>query len=100
MNFAKHGLYVTQRKDNEANAVSHHLPTLLAPLLSPASLADLCLLSSAQAHALNAYDCANPLVNFDNFFNGESLVQQDIVVWVNLGVSTTDYRSGQLSPLI
>lgn len=35
---------------------------------------------------LNENDIWNPLVNFDNFFDGESLMQEDLVVWFNLGM--------------
>ena len=31
-------------------------------------------------------DKENPMINFDDFFDGESLVQEDIVAWVNLGM--------------
>lgn len=58
-------LAVTQRKDTEPNA----------------------------AHALNAYDCEFPIVDFAKFFNSESLVQQDIVVWLNLGMHVSLYAS-------
>ena len=29
---------------------------------------------------------SDPAVNFDDFFNGENLLQEDLVMWVNLGV--------------
>lgn len=38
------------------------------------------------AHSYNTQDVANPPINFDDFFNSESLVQEDIVVWANLGM--------------
>lgn len=34
----------------------------------------------------NENDIWNPLVNFNNFFDGESLMQEDLVVWLNLGM--------------
>ena len=36
--------------------------------------------------AWNTYDPANPLVNFGDFLNGESTVQEDLVVYYNLGM--------------
>ncbi|WVQ79580.1 hypothetical protein IAT38_001680 [Cryptococcus sp. DSM 104549] len=56
--FATHAYYVTKRKDSELRASS----------------------------AWNDYDTANPLVNFDNFFDGENLEQEDLVMWFNLGM--------------
>ena len=38
------------------------------------------------AHPYNGEDVYNPVINFDKFFDGESLVQEDIVVWFNLGM--------------
>ncbi|PHH66868.1 hypothetical protein CDD81_5220 [Ophiocordyceps australis] len=38
------------------------------------------------AHPYNGLDVAKPMVNFDKFFNGESLRQQDLVLWFNLGM--------------
>ena len=35
---------------------------------------------------MNENDIWNPLINFDNFFDGESLMQEDLVVWFNLGM--------------
>ena len=35
---------------------------------------------------MNDEDVYNPFVNFDDFFDGESLEQEDLVFWVNLGV--------------
>ncbi|KDQ60427.1 hypothetical protein JAAARDRAFT_191806 [Jaapia argillacea MUCL 33604] len=57
-NFATHQLYVTKQKDTEPRA----------------------------AHANNDYDVANPIVDFNAFFNGESLEQEDLVLWFNLGM--------------
>jgi primary-amine oxidase len=34
----------------------------------------------------NNQDVHNPPVNFASFFNGESLDQTDLVVWVHLGM--------------
>ncbi|KAJ6629905.1 copper amine oxidase [Mycena sp. CBHHK59/15] len=56
--FATHALYVTKQKDTEARA----------------------------SHANNDYDPGHPIINFEDFFNGESLNQTDIVVWLNLGM--------------
>lgn len=38
------------------------------------------------AHAYNSQDVNDPPVNFDAFFDGESLDQEDLVVWFNLGM--------------
>ncbi|PLB48938.1 putative membrane copper amine oxidase [Aspergillus steynii IBT 23096] len=37
-------------------------------------------------HWLNNQDVHDPPINFEHFFDGESLVQTDLVVWVNLGM--------------
>lgn len=58
MNFATHAFYVTKQKDTEPRA----------------------------SHALNDYDPANPIVDFAAFFDGESLDQEDLVLWFNLGM--------------
>lgn len=38
------------------------------------------------AHWLNNQDVNNPPINFEHYFDGESLNQTDLVVWVNLGM--------------
>lgn len=38
------------------------------------------------AHPLNHHDVHDPPINFDRFFDGESLNQTDLVAWVNLGM--------------
>ncbi|KAF5989464.1 peroxisomal amine oxidase [Fusarium bulbicola] len=53
-----HHLYVTRQKDNETYA----------------------------AGAYNSLTPEDPQVDFDKYFNGESLNQEDIVVWFNLGM--------------
>ncbi|KAF1812382.1 membrane copper amine oxidase [Eremomyces bilateralis CBS 781.70] len=83
-NWAKYDFAVTRRKDTEPRA----------------------------AHAYNSQDVANPPVDFDDFFDGESLEQEDLVVWFNLGmhhvphtgdlpntVMTNAHSSVQFSPL-
>ncbi|KAJ7661708.1 copper amine oxidase [Mycena rosella] len=50
--FATHGLYITKQKDTEVRA----------------------------SHANNNYDPGHPLIDFDAFFNSESLNQTDIVL--------------------
>ena len=35
---------------------------------------------------LNTYNESDPAINFDDFFDGENLLQEDLVMWVNLGV--------------
>ena len=57
-NWATHDLYVTRQHDTEPRS----------------------------AHAYNTQDVANPAVDFNAFFNSESLTQEDIVVWFNLGM--------------
>jgi len=57
-NWATHPMYALRRKDSE-----------------PMS-----------AHTYNYYNAQQPLVDFAKFFNGESLDQQDIVVYFNLGM--------------
>jgi len=37
-------------------------------------------------HALNNMDVHDPPVDFAKFFDGESLLQEDLVLWVNLGM--------------
>lgn len=38
------------------------------------------------AHAYNSQDVHDPPVDFAEFFDGESLEQEDLVVWLNLGM--------------
>lgn len=38
------------------------------------------------AHPYNNQDVHNPPINFEGFFDGESLEQEDLVVWFNLGM--------------
>ena len=38
------------------------------------------------AHAFNDYDTARPLIDFNNFFDGDNLIQEDLVLWFNLGM--------------
>ncbi|KAF7315690.1 Amine oxidase [Mycena indigotica] len=56
--FATHGLYVSKQKDTEVRA----------------------------SHANNDYDPGHPIIDFDKYFDGESINQTDIVLWVNLGM--------------
>ena len=37
-------------------------------------------------NTLNQFDMADPAVNFGEFFDGENLKQEDLVVWFNLGL--------------
>ncbi|CAH0000091.1 unnamed protein product [Clonostachys byssicola] len=57
-NWARHDIMVSQRKDTEPHSI----------------------------HRYNNQDTHDPPVNFDNFFDGESLNQTDLVVWFNLGM--------------
>lgn len=38
------------------------------------------------ANPLNDNDIYNPMVDFDKFFDGENLEQEDLVLWFNMGV--------------
>ncbi|KHO00533.1 Copper amine oxidase [Metarhizium album ARSEF 1941] len=58
VNFADHHFYVTRQKDTEAQA----------------------------AHPYNVLDPADPVIDFAKFFDGESLHQEDLVLWFNLGM--------------
>ena len=80
-NWAKNHLNVVQRKDTEPHSV----------------------------YAYNAYDPEVPLIDFAKFHNGESLEQEDLVVYFNLGMhhvpDTSDlpntvYTSSQSSMII
>lgn len=62
--WAEHDLHVTKRKDTEPKS----------------------------AHRLNNQDVYDPPVNFDEFFDGESLEQEDLVVWFNLGMHHGEYH--------
>lgn len=56
--YATHDFYITKQKDTEPRA----------------------------ADAYNEYAPSDPLVNFATFFDDESLEQEDVVVWFNLGM--------------
>ena len=57
-NWANHNLFALQRHDSEPRS----------------------------AYPFNSYDPLHPTVDFNKFFNGESLDQQDIVMYFNLGM--------------
>ncbi|KAH8586808.1 copper amine oxidase [Bisporella sp. PMI_857] len=57
-NHADRHFYVTKQKETEARA----------------------------SHPYNLLDPADPAVNFAKYFDGESLTQQDLVLWFNLGM--------------
>ncbi|KAF4996189.1 hypothetical protein FGRMN_4637 [Fusarium graminum] len=57
-NWANHNLYALQQHDTEPKS----------------------------AYAFNSHDPHHPAVDFNNFFNGESLDQEDIVLYFNLGM--------------
>ncbi|KAM0548794.1 hypothetical protein ACHAPJ_009791 [Fusarium lateritium] len=57
-NWANHNLYAVQHHDTEPKS----------------------------AYAFNSYDSKHPAVDFAKFFNGESLDQEDIVLYFNLGM--------------
>lgn len=56
--YATSDLYVTRQKDTEPRA----------------------------ADPYNAFNLQNPLVDFSKFLDGESLEQEDLVTWINLGM--------------
>ncbi|KAF4599302.1 hypothetical protein EYR40_006394 [Pleurotus pulmonarius] len=56
-NWAGHNIAVTKRKDNEHSSSS----------------------------MWNQHLPGNPTINFDKFFDGESLDQEDLVAWINVG---------------
>ncbi|KAK4059971.1 hypothetical protein Trihar35433_10515 [Trichoderma harzianum] len=58
VNFADHHFYVTKQKDTEAQAT----------------------------HPYNVLDPIEPIIDFAKFFDGESLDQEDLVLWFNLGM--------------
>ncbi|KAI9167809.1 Membrane primary amine oxidase [Paramyrothecium foliicola] len=58
VNFATHNLFATKQKDTEPRS----------------------------AAAWNNQDPYDPLVDFNAFFDGESLDQEDLVIWFNLGM--------------
>ncbi|GAA5979366.1 hypothetical protein JCM11641_005014 [Rhodosporidiobolus odoratus] len=58
MNFATSPLFVTQHHDSEFGS----------------------------SHAANAYSPYTPVVDFGEYLNGESLEQEDLVLWFNLGM--------------
>ncbi|KAF2742211.1 amine oxidase catalytic domain-containing protein [Sporormia fimetaria CBS 119925] len=57
-NYATHDLYITRQKDSEPRA----------------------------ADPFNGHDTVDPLVDFSKFFDKESLDQEDLVAWFNLGM--------------
>ncbi|PKK54618.1 hypothetical protein CI102_891 [Trichoderma harzianum] len=58
VNFADHHFYVTKQKDTEAQAT----------------------------HPYNILDPIEPIIDFAKFFDGESLDQEDLLLWFNLGM--------------
>lgn len=57
-NWATHDFFVTKQKDTEPRA----------------------------AHSYNNQDVHDPMIDFDQFFDGENLEQEDLVIWFNLGM--------------
>ncbi|KAF7196652.1 Membrane primary amine oxidase [Pseudocercospora fuligena] len=60
---------------NAANLFSHDLAVTQAHDSEPRA-----------AHPYNGQDIHNPPIDFAAFFDGENLVQEDLVVWLNLGM--------------
>jgi len=40
----------------------------------------------SSSHPYNSQDVNNPPIDFNKFFDGESLIQEDLVAWINLGM--------------
>lgn len=83
--FATHQLYVTKHKDTEVYA-SHSNNAY-----DPGSESILLLFEVTLPFATRSLTpvlgaAPDPIIRFDDYFNGESLVQEDIVLWVNLGM--------------
>jgi Cu2+-containing amine oxidase len=45
-------------------------------------------------------DISNPMINFDEFFDGESLKQEDLVVWMNLDMHHLPRRGDCKQPFL
>jgi primary-amine oxidase len=73
--FATHPLYVTKQKDTEVRRIA-----------TPAATQTNIAVQPACANPYNNLDVRNPLINFDEFFDGESLVQEDLVIWANIAM--------------
>ncbi|GAA5827592.1 hypothetical protein JCM11251_001748 [Rhodosporidiobolus azoricus] len=58
MSFARHQIYFTKHKDSEFSS----------------------------SHPMTAHDAHHPIVDFGKYLNGENLVQEDLVMWANLGM--------------
>ncbi|KAA8904616.1 copper amine oxidase [Sphaerosporella brunnea] len=56
--WSRHHMYITKRKDTEPRSY----------------------------HAYNSLDPQHPVVNFAKFLDGESLAQEDLALWINLGM--------------
>lgn len=56
--FATHQLYATKQHDSEPSS----------------------------SHSTSDYDPKRPLIDFSEFFDGEGLIQEDLVLWYNLGM--------------
>ncbi|XP_014550026.1 hypothetical protein COCVIDRAFT_21377 [Bipolaris victoriae FI3] len=63
LHYATHDLFITQQKDNEPCAADRN----------------------------NAYNIDDPLVDFEKFLDGESLEQEDLVLWINMGMHHTPH---------
>ena len=66
--------------------VSSNLANLVYPFTYDLAITKQKDTEPQSTHPHNSYDIWEPLVNFDNFFDGEDLVQEDLVVWFNLGM--------------
>ena len=78
MNFATHAYYLTQHVSLISRLLRNRLHTLPDSLQKDSE--------PRAANAWNDYDPTCPLVDFGAFFDGENLVQEDLVLWYNLGM--------------
>lgn len=55
-------------------------------------------LQPACANPYNNLDVRNPLIDFNEFFDGESLVQEDLVIWANIAMHHVPTVSTECAP--
>lgn len=76
--FGTHSFFVTRQKDSEVSSL---------PLSKRhVGVADVVDAQPRAASAWNDFDTANPIVDFKQFVDGESLDQEDLTLWFNLGM--------------
>ncbi|KAK4699567.1 hypothetical protein P7C70_g6693, partial [Phenoliferia sp. Uapishka_3] len=79
--FGTHALYVTRQHDYEQKSAH---ATVSQYFKGDEGL--LVLIFVLFSLLKNDYDPQNPVIDFSKYFNGESLDQEDIVLWFNLGM--------------